>query len=432
MRITLLTIGAYGDTVPFVALAVRLQQAGHRVRLAARPDFAGLASDHGVEFASLGHPYRPFIAGAAQASAIGPGHPFRQLRYGMRQRRYFSGQVDADAWRAAEGAEAIIYKYSWITGYTIAEKLGIPCAAAMLFPLTLTRAFPSFLVGRGKDRGPLLNRLAWDLSGQVVWQLLRRDDTRLRRELGLRPLPVPGPLRRQQAQGMPVYYAYSPVVLPRPADWPQRMQVTGYCFLDPPPGWQPPAGLVEFLQAGPPPVSIGFGSMASRDPGATLALVLRALELSSQRGVLLSGWAGLGSGHDLPVHVFRAEAIPHSWLFPRMAAVVHHGGAGTTGAALRAGVPSVLTPLAADQPSWARVVHALGAGPAPVPFRALTAHRLAAAISQAVSDEAIRRRAAEVGRQIQAEDGPGRVIELFTQHAEAKTGPGDGPVGALS
>jgi sterol 3beta-glucosyltransferase len=418
MRITLFTIGGRGDTQPFVALAVRLRQAGHRVTLAARPDFAGLAADYDVDFAPLGHPYQPFITGAAEASALGSGHLLNQLRYGLSQRRYVSDQLNQDAWRAAQGAEAIIYKYSWMTGYSIAEKLGIPCAAAMLFPLTPTRAFPSFVFGRGIDRGPLLNRLVWRLSEQVVWQLLHRDDTKLRRELGLRPLPFFGPLTRQQREEMPVYYAYSPAVLPRPADWPERMQVTGYWFLDPEPGWQPPAELLRFLQSGPPPVSIGFGSMASRDVEATLRLVLKALKLSGQRGVLLSGWAGLGTGRPLPESVFRAESLPHSWLFPRMAAVVHHGGAGTTGAALRSGVPSILIPLAADQPSWARQVHALGAGPAPLPFQTLTAERLAETIREAVTNPAMRQRAAELGRQIQAEDGLGQTIELFSRYVD--------------
>ncbi len=413
MRITLLTIGAQGDTAPFVALAVRLMRCGHTVRLAARPDFAGLAADYGVEFVPLGHPYRPFITGAAAASALGPGHPLRKVRYGIRQRRYFSDQISDDAWRAAEGAEAIIYKYSWLTGYTIAERLGVPRAAAMPFPLTPTREFPAFLLGNGADRGPVGNRLAWATSEQAVWQLLRGEDSRLRRELGLQPLPLRGPLRRQRDEALAVYYAYSPAVLPRPADWPARMQVTGYWFLDPPPGWRPAADLLRFLESGPPPVSVGFGSMASADQKATLATVLRALDKSGQRGLLLSGWAGLGQDRCLPPHVLRAGGIPHAWLFPRMAAVVHHGGAGTTGAALRSGVPSVVLPLAADQPSWARIVHSLGAGPAPIPFHALTAERLAGAITEAVSSEPIRQRAAELGRQVRAEDGTGRAVELF-------------------
>jgi sterol 3beta-glucosyltransferase len=415
MRIALITTGARGDTEPFVALAVRLMRDGHSVRLAARPDFAGLAAAHGVEFAPAGRPYQPFITGAARASAIGSGHLLRQARYGLRQRKYFSDRLSQDAWRAAQGAEAIIYKYSWIAGYTIAEKLGIPCAAAMPFPLTPTSAFPSFMLGRGIDRGWRLNRAVWSVTGQVMWQLLRGEDNALRRQLGLRPLPLHGPAARQQREAMPVYYAYSPTVLPRPADWPERVHVTGYWFLDPPPGWRPPDGLARFLAAGPPPVSIGFGSMASRDPRATLDLALRALDLSGQRGVLLSGWAGIGT-RALPRHVFAADSIPHTWLFPQTAAVVCHGGAGTTGAALRAGVPPVITPLAADQPSWARVVHALGCGPAPIPFPALTAEQLAAAIRQAATGKQIRQRAADLGTQIRAEDGPGQTVELFAQH----------------
>jgi sterol 3beta-glucosyltransferase len=322
-------------------------------------------------------------------------------------------QIGADAWRAAEGAEAIVYKYSWLTGYTIAEKLGLPRAAAMPFPLTPTRAFPAFLLGSGTDRGTLGNKLTWAASEQVVWQLLRIQDSRLRHEHGMPPMPLRGPLTRQQGEALPVYYAYSPAVLPRPADWPARIQVTGYWFLDPPPGWRPPDDLRRFLESGPPPVSVGFGSMASADQEATLVIVLRALEKSGQRGLLLSGWADLGEGRSLPPHVLRVGSVPHAWLFPRVAAVVHHGGAGTTGAALRAGVPSVVLPLAADQPSWARIVHSLGAGPVPIPFRKLTAERLAAAIRGAVSDGLIRQRAAELGRQVRAEDGTGRAVELF-------------------
>ena len=422
MRVVLITIGARGDTEPFVALAVRLMRDGHKVTLAARPDFAGLAAGYGVDFAPLGRPYQPFITGAARASALGSGHLLRQLRYGLRQRAYFSDRLGRDAWQAAQGAEAVIYKYSWITGYTIAEKLGVPCAAAMPFPITPTSAFPSFLLGTGTDCGPLLNRALWRITEQVTWQLLRHDDTALRRQLGLRPSAIAGQVARQERQGMPVYYAYSPAVLPRPGDWPARVHVTGYWFLDPPPGWQPPAGLTRFLQDGPPPVSIGFGSMASRDPQATLELALQALTVSGQRGVLLSGWAGLGKDHTLPRHVFAVDSIPHGWLFPRMAAVVHHGGAGTTGAGLRSGVPAIITPLVADQPSWARTVHGLGAGPAPIPFRELTAERLAAAIHQAVTDQQIRQQATELGSRIRSEDGPGRTAELFSQHIARTTG----------
>jgi UDP:flavonoid glycosyltransferase YjiC (YdhE family) len=158
--------------------------------------------------------------------------------------------------------------------------------------------------------------------------------------------------------------------------------------------------------------------MPSRDAEATLHLAMRALDLSGQRGVLLGGWAGIGKERSLPEHVFSVESIPHSWLFPRMTAVVHHGGAGTTGAGLRSGVPSILTPLLADQPSWARQVHALGVGPAPLPFQTLTAERLAEAIREAMTNHVMRQRAAELSRRIQREDGLGRTSELFLQYLD--------------
>ena len=417
MRITLLTVPARGDTEPFVALAVRLKEAGHQVKLAARPDFASLAAQYDLEFAPLGNPYQPFIAGAAEASAIGSGHLLNQIRYGLKQRRFVTEGLHQDALRAAQGSEAIIYKYPWITGHTVAEKLGVACAPAMLMPLIPTREFPSFMLGRGIDRGQLLNQLFWRVPNELVWQGLRWDDTRLRRQLGLRPRLIRRhPRPPEQRRDMPVFCAWSPTVLPRPADWPEHVSVTGYWFLDPPSDWQPPAELLRFLEDGSPPVSVGFGSMASDDRQATMRLVLEALEMSCQRAVLLSGWGGFGAGGDLPKHVFGAEGLPHSWLFPRMAAVVHHGGAGTTAAGLRSGVPSVLVPFLADQPSWARVVHALGAGPPAIPFQALTANRLADAIREAVTNPAMRQRAAAIAKEIRAEDGVGRAIELFLQY----------------
>jgi len=209
-------------------------------------------------------------------------------------------------------------------------------------------------------------------------------------------------------------YCYSPAVVPRPPDWSEHAHVTGYWFLDHLPDWQPPHDLVDFLESGPPPVYVGFGSMTSRDPEKTSRIVLDALRQSGQRGVIATGWGGL-SQSGLPGEVFVTEAVPHDWLFPRMAAVAHHGGAGTTGAGLRAGVPSIIIPVTDDQPFWGRRVNALGAGPAPIPRKRLTAERLAHAISVAVTDDSIRKRAAELGETIRAEDGVGNAVRIFNQ-----------------
>jgi UDP:flavonoid glycosyltransferase YjiC (YdhE family) len=209
-----------------------------------------------------------------------------------------------------------------------------------------------------------------------------------------------------------VLYGYSPAVIPKPPDWGEDTHVTGYWFLDPVEAWTPPAALVEFLEAGPPPVFVGFGSMSSRKPEETTALIVDALDRAGQRAILLSGWGGL-EGARVPDTVFVVDAVPYSWLFPRVAAVVHHGGAGTTSAGLRAGVPSLVIPFFGDQPFWGRRVAALGVGPEPVPRRRLTAERLARALREAVTDEGMRQRAAELGARIRTEDGVGRAVAVL-------------------
>jgi len=180
--------------------------------------------------------------------------------------------------------------------------------------------------------------------------------------------------------------------------------VTGYWFLDAPPDWKPPQDLVNFLEAGPTPVYIGFGSMTHRSPEESTELILEALQLTDQRGVLLHGWGGMAKA-KLPNSVMMVESIPHQWLFPRMAAVVHHGGAGTTASSLRSGVPSIIVPHFADQPYWGERVAALGVGPRPRARARLTAQKLADSIDQALSDQTMRERAAKLGAALRVEDG---------------------------
>jgi UDP:flavonoid glycosyltransferase YjiC (YdhE family) len=224
-------------------------------------------------------------------------------------------------------------------------------------------------------------------------------------------------LAAQNGPGTAWLYGYSPSLLPKPPDWDDRHHVTGYWFLPPPPAWQPPDDLARFVEAGAPPVYIGFGSMRPADPENFMRLILRALELSGHRGVVL---AREGSG-ALPriaaPGVFYVDDVPHSWLFPQMAAVVHHGGAGTTAAGLRAGVPNIVTPFIGDQFAWAEQVTKHGAGPRVASAKQLTAEKLAQAISAAVGDAGIRSRAAALGEKVRAEDGVARAVALIEQHA---------------
>jgi UDP:flavonoid glycosyltransferase YjiC (YdhE family) len=197
--------------------------------------------------------------------------------------------------------------------------------------------------------------------------------------------------------------------------------VTGYWFLDRPDDWRPPAALVDFLADGRPPIYVGFGSMAPADAERLTALALDALARADQRAVLLAGWAGLGrtAASD---RVLVVDAVPHDWLFPRVAAVVHHGGAGTTAAGLRAGVPAVVVPFFADQPFWGERVWRLGVGARPIQRKALTTEQLAAAIRHVVADRPTRERAAALGERVRAEDGVWTAVALFERHVGAPVG----------
>jgi UDP:flavonoid glycosyltransferase YjiC (YdhE family) len=297
-------------------------------------------------------------------------------------------------------------------GIDLAEQRGIPILMAAVMPLTRTRAFPMVAFPALPIPLPGYHTLTYRIAEQLVWQAFRPAVNRWRcDELGLAVWPLQGYYRQLAARRVPVVNGFSAHVVSRPPDWPAHVHVTGY-WLPSEDDWQPPPDLLRFLDAGPPPVFVGFGSMPMRDPQHTTAVVLEALRLSEQRGILGAGWGGLGQA-ALPKTVHKVDYVPYSWLFPRMAAVVHHGGSGTTGTGLSAGVPSIVVPFVFDQFFWGRRIAELGVGPEPVPYGRLSARRLATAIASAVSDGAMRQRAAVLGEQIRAEDGIGNAVRVI-------------------
>jgi UDP:flavonoid glycosyltransferase YjiC (YdhE family) len=413
VRITILTIGSRGDVVPYIALALGLRRAGHEVRLATHTPFEPYIRLAGLEFAPLmGDPQALLKSDTGQRWLASGRNGIRFAAGFAKIMRPIIGQICEESARAAAGAEAVLYS-RLVPGAHVTEALGIPGIAAYLQPATPTRDFPSIRAG-GRQLGPLRNLLTHVAAEHLMVQPLLGPVNAWRTGVGLARLPRRRPRPRATA---PVLYGYSPSVLPRPADWHPQVHVCGY-WTPPTPPWTPPAKLTEFLDAGEPPVYVGFGSMTARDPGELAGLVVQALRRAGRRGIVQAGWAELtaaGLGDDvLPI----GEA-PHSWLFPRVAAVVHHGGAGTTGAGLRAGRPSVLVPFFADQPFWGWRVAALGVGPEPVPRGELTAERLASAIRAATEDAGVRRRAEALGEAIRAEDGVAAAVAAVEAHLVA-------------
>jgi UDP:flavonoid glycosyltransferase YjiC (YdhE family) len=412
VRIAVIALDTRGGVQPYTALALGLRRAGHDVRLLAPADAVPGIAARGLEAVGLSGPSESDVRGAGGVAELGT----RERNRLMRSRRAETADAARQALAACADVDLLTGGVGgMVLGVGVAEKLGRPFVEAHLQPLgPPTSAFPGPLVALPGWLGAPGRRLSHRLTTRGVDLMLGATARQARTEvLGLPARPAP------PRPGLPVLYGYSPLVVPPAPEWGPERHVTGYWTLPDGDGWTPPPALAAFLAAGPPPVAVGFGSMVGRDPAALAALVVEAVRRAGVRAVLLSGWGGLDAAGLAGDDVLALDQAPHDWLFPRCAAVVHHGGAGTTGAALRAGVPAVVVPFGVDQPFWASRVVALGTGPAPVPRRRLTVDALAAALRTATTDEAVRERAADLGTRIRAEDGVGAAVTHYDALAAA-------------
>ncbi|MFH8253714.1 glycosyltransferase [Streptomyces roseolus] len=401
-----MTAGSRGDVAPYTGLGAGLVRAGHEVTLAAHAVFEPLVAGSGVRFRPL-----PVDPRAELHSAR--GRRLHDARTGagklVRLASMARGAVDemtaALVDVAREGEVLLVGGALGPLGYAIAEGLSVPALGLHLQPLHPTAEFPAPVLG-ARSLGAVGNRL----SGRVVMasvELMFHDAVRsLPRRHGL---ASPGG-RSRARRARQVLHGYSELVVPRPRDWPAGLEVAGY--------WWPhetgrlPRALEDFLAAGPPPVFVGLGSATVPDPERVSGEIVAALRAAKVRGVVQKGWAGLAARGD---DVLTVDEVPHSLLFPRTAAVVHHAGAGTTGAVLRAGVPTVPVPVQFDAAFWASRLTALGAAPGAVPLRRLTAGTLAAALRAATRDASYSVRARALADRLAAEDGVAPVLAALAR-----------------
>jgi UDP:flavonoid glycosyltransferase YjiC (YdhE family) len=419
VRITIIALGSRGDVQPYVALGLGLAGAGHEVRLASFRLFESFVRERGLDFA-------PLAEGAISGEAGSSPQPKWVERGGgtlpwwvarFKDAKSVAHRRLADCRDACDGAEAIVVSpMGTLLGYHLAAYMHVPLVRAYFAPFGAFLGHTSATLGATWLRRNVTRTTA-GVVRQAAWQCARPWVNAARRDvLGLPPLPAREFYTSLDRRQNPLLYGYSPTVVP-PYDRRDWVHVTGYWFLDRPPEWEPPTALVEFLAAGPPPVYIGFGGVAFHDPEETTALVVEALSRAGQRGII-SADALPVAGARLPPEIFVGDAVWHDWLFPRLAAAVHHGGAGTTGQALRFGLPAVIMPLRDDQPFWARRARDLGVATPPIPRKGLTATRLAEAIRVVTSDGMPRERARALAERISREDGVARAVEAF-EHAVA-------------
>lgn len=421
MRITLLAFGTWGDVRPFVVLGMGLQAAGHDVQVVASPGYEDWVRARGLGFHPLRDDVHRLVAQLSSRDVFNPIHQIQMVREVFPQ---ILTRVGQDLLEAARGADALLTVEFSLAAFLDVLPPELKTVLINAAPLTPTREF----ISAGAPSPQLFpfpafyNRLSYSFVRRMAWMLLSTPRNQLRKQ---HPGKRKHTFNAYQAalDAAPALTVVSKHVIARPADWADHQQITGYLF-DDDPTWAPPPELSDFLAAGDPPVYIGFGSMPDSKPQATTRLFIDAVQQTGKRAVILTGWAGM-KADDAPESIHLLKYAPHSWLFPQMAAVVHHGGAGTTAASFRAGVPTIIVPHNADQPFWGRRVQELGVGTAPIPRGRLTAGKLAAAIEEATTNQSLRQKAAELSRKIGAENGTDAAVKMIgailqvASHSEA-------------
>ncbi len=414
MRAAILAPGSRGDVQPYVALGQALRTLGHECTIVTTSDHEELVRGYGLEVVTLPLDVAAELRRVETSRAVEGGgliSSFRQFAEIAKRSARSLAQRGLDASREAD---VLVTNFSTaLVADAISKKLGVPVVQAFNVPLTTTSAFPGALFP-GMDSGGLSRRLSHRLTRAALWLTVRASANDACVELlGAKSAPLLPSAHAGLLPG-PLVYGFSEAFLARPAEWASDVQVTGFWFVEEASTFTPPDDLAQFLDDGPPPVCVGFGSMGTEKPEALSALVLDAAKAAGVRLVLLSGWAGLAP-ERLSRDVITLRGVPHSWLYPRCRAVVHHGGAGTTAAAVRAGVPAVVVPFHGDQPFWASRVRQLGVGPTPISRKGLTAKRLADAIGLATTSDTLRERAVAIGQLVRAEQGAIRAATLIAE-----------------
>lgn len=411
MKITILTYGSRGDVQPFIPLSLGLMAKGHFVKLVAPYRFRGLVEEHGIQFIPLAGEPEELSRRLNDA-----GNNFIRMVLDMMAHAI---DIGADVLRqteeACQDADLIIHTFSHAVGaHTLAREKKIPDVHIQTFPMFApTGDYPNVTLPELKF--PLLNRFTHVMSQKISWWGSRFGFEQVRRRAGLPKRKLYSPFDTDPVRPRtPILCAWSPSVIPPSDDWPPHVHVTGWYFSDPNEHYSPPAELEKFLESGGAPVCVSFGSMLNRDVENIDRVVRESLSRTANRGIILSGWSRVKNPSS--DQVLYLEAAPHAWLLPRCKLIIHHGGAGTTSAGLRAGIPNIIVPFTADQPFWGRRVHAIGAGPRPIPVRKLSTEKLTQAILEAESDP-YQERARSTGRMIRSENGVRQAVDFIENYS---------------
>ncbi|KAM0286889.1 hypothetical protein ACHAO9_008014 [Fusarium lateritium] len=424
LNIVIQVVGSRGDVQPFVALGTELQRHGHRVRLATHGQFDKFVRESGLEFFSIGGDPAELMAYMVKNPGLIPS--MKTLRGGEIQRkRKMVDEMLHKCWKSCIEpdevtgqpfvADAIIANPPSFAHIHCAQALGVPLHLMFTMPWTSTREFCHPLANLQANDSEMsasaANYVSYSLVEWMTWQGLGDIINAWRHTIDLEPIPFSEGPCLTETLGVPFTYCWSPALVPKPADWPENIDVCGFFFREAP-SYKPEDALHQFLSSGPPPVYIGFGSIVIDDPEKLTATILEAVHATGTRAIVSRGWSKLGGDSAGDDKVFFLGDCPHEWLFQHVTAVIHHGGAGTTACGLLNAKPTAIVPFFGDQPFWGNMVHAGGAGPAPIPFKNLNSQNLADAIRFCLTPEASTA-AHQIADKMSSEAGVRRAVASF-------------------
>jgi sterol 3beta-glucosyltransferase len=404
MRITLFAHGTRGDVWPMVSLGWHLAARDHDVTIAVPGEYREFSERAGLRTVTL-----PLDLAAWFSTREG-----QQLLHkgGLRLMRRMSGEysrhadaLDEGCEAAARGAEALVGNiFTWDRALVLGDALRIPVATVYQVPIAFSYEYPALVITRGKLRHPLLRRASQELAERIWWHGTARTTRALQRKLGL-PRRSKSTFRRLQHPGALGLHTVSPSLFPRPTDWGDHLELSGAWEMPPDLrsslGEEVPTDLQDWLDAGDPPIFFGFGSMPVLDPEPLLEDVTDVTTRLRRRAIVSENCVSAKAAGSLPDHIRAVGAVDHDRLFPQCAAVVHHGGIGSTTASLRAGRPTMVCSVFGDQPWWGNRVQRLGVG-AHTPFKKLDRSSLGSGMHTLLDPE-VRARAAALGAAIEAE-----------------------------
>ena len=420
MKIAITTVGTRGDLQPYIALGLGLKEAGHEVLIVSSKNEETFVKSYGLDFFSLSVDIQKLMDGEEVQEMSKGNNPLKFILShlkGSKKLKQLMVETQGEIWTACQFADIIIFHPGMPLGFFIAQEKKRISVMANPFPVIATSDYPAILFYTSPRLGRLWNKITHKIFEKIFWSLSKSAVVEFwNKTVKTNKNFSASPMRQQIESGMPIINGYSNLFFNQPNEWQSNIHTTGNWFIEKEPNFIPPTELSKFIENGELPIYIGFGSMKDiKSFKTTLNIIKEALDITKQRAVIGLGWSKLSYNENIPDNIFLIESTPHTWLFPKMKTVIHHGGAGTTATGLRAGKPTIIIPHNADQPAWGQKVFELGVGSKPIKKTQLTADKLASAILFTQQPNIISK-ADKLGQELRKENGVKNAVKIINDY----------------